>query len=343
MTHSNCMLLVGCLVVPWALQVTTIHALVPHTRTHRIAASDILPLRAEPTAQESSSDDDDILPLRSEPTAQESNSDNNGDEFMNVVINGVPSASDASINTPSSFNGYSMTSGYSAFLDKNRDDLDEDGYADMMKRGSQRSFWKKAVRLPVTAVKKIVSRGRTKEPGTLILVRHGESTWNRNRTFTGWSDDADLTEQGRREMQHAARLLMERGYEIDVVFTSRLKRAIRSTWILLQELNEVYLPVFKSWRLNERHYGSLTGLSKTQTAERLGAELVQEWRGSLRSRPPPLTESHPYHAGRSRKYADLTKDHSHTAGHVFTPVCAAALDHDLCARVAHGKTLTRDA
>lgn len=135
-----------------------------------------------------------------------------------------------------------------------------------------------------------------------------ESTWNRNKTFTGWSDDADLTEQGTREMEHAARLLMEQGYEIDVVFTSRLKRAIRSVWILLQELNEVYVPVFKSWRINERHYGSLTGLSKTQTAERLGAELVQEWRGSLRSRPPAMTESHPYYPGRERKYADLTKE-----------------------------------
>ena len=78
-----------------------------------------------------------------------------------------------------------------------------------------------------------------------------ESQWNRNKTFTGWADP-DLTEQGRREVEHAARLLMEGGYTIDVVFTSRLKRAIRSVWILLQELNEVYLPVFKSWRLNER-------------------------------------------------------------------------------------------
>jgi 2,3-bisphosphoglycerate-dependent phosphoglycerate mutase len=233
----------------------------------------------------------------------------NDEEFMNILINGIPSADVATKTTsPPNFNGYSMTSGYSRFLDKNRDDLDEDGYADMMKRGVHRSFWKKLARLPVMAAKKVLSRGKTTEPGTLILVRHGESTWNRNRTFTGWSDDADLTEQGRREMQHAARLLMERGYEIDVVFTSRLKRAIRSTWILLQELNEVYLPVFKSWRLNERHYGSLTGLSKTQTAERLGAELVQEWRGSLRSRPPPLTESHPYYPGRDRKYADLTKN-----------------------------------
>lgn len=135
---------------------------------------------------------------------------------------------------------------------------------------------------------------------------------------------------------------MEGGYRIDVVFTSRLKRAIRSVWILLQELNAVYMPVFKSWRLNERKlrrfgntlfipnarvillvsngflvcnavllpgmYGALTGLSKQETAEQLGQELVQEWRGSLRSRPPPVTVRHPYWPGRERKYADLSMD-----------------------------------
>jgi 2,3-bisphosphoglycerate-dependent phosphoglycerate mutase len=238
-------------------------------------------------------------------------------EFQDMVINNVPTDINSEATTTRSpvhsyFNGYSMTSGYSAFLDKNdktRDDLNEDGYADLMKRGKHRSFWKKVIKFPINAAKSILSRGgATKEPGTLILVRHGESTWNRNKTFTGWSDDADLTDQGTREMEHAARLLMEQGYEIDIVFTSRLKRAIRSTWILLQELNEIHLPVLKSWRINERHYGSLTGLSKTQTAERLGADLVQEWRGSLRSRPPPMTEDHPYYPGRERKYADLTKD-----------------------------------
>ena len=86
--------------------------------------------------------------------------------------------------------------------------------------------------------------------------------------------------------------------EIDVVFTSRLKRAIRTTWIILQEMNEVYLPVFKSWRLNERMYGALTGLSKAETAEQLGHDLVQTWRGSLRSRPPPLQKSDEYWPGR---------------------------------------------
>jgi 2,3-bisphosphoglycerate-dependent phosphoglycerate mutase len=103
-------------------------------------------------------------------------------------------------------------------------------------------------------------------------------------------------------------LLMAGGYKIDVVFTSRLNRAIRSTWLLLQELDKVYLPVFKSWRLNERNYGALTGLSKKETAEKLGHELVQEWRGSLRSRPPAMTVDDAYWPGRDRKYADLTID-----------------------------------
>jgi len=144
----------------------------------------------------------------------------------------------------------------------------------------------------------------TSTPGTLILVRHGESTWNANKTFTGWAD-ADLSERGIREIEHAARLLLEGGFEIDVVFTSRLKRAIRSVWILLQEMNQVYLPVFKSWRLNERMYGALTSLSKTDLAQELGHDLVQEWRSSLKTQPPPTTQDHPYWPGRERKYADL--------------------------------------
>ena len=96
------------------------------------------------------------------------------------------------------------------------------------------------------------------EPGQLILVRHGESQWNANKTFTGWADP-DLSPQGYREVEYAARLLLESGYDIDMIFTSRLTRAIRSTWVLLQELNQVYLPVFKSWRLNERMVRNVVG------------------------------------------------------------------------------------
>lgn len=216
-------------------------------------------------------------------------------------------------------NGYTMPTGkkigYSAFLEnepkwlrklrgETSDDfeLDEDGYGDIQRRRS--SSFKRAIKFPLKFASRVFSK-KPVEPGTLILVRHGESEWNKNKTFTGWADP-DLTEQGRREVEHAARLLMAGGYKIDVVFTSRLKRAIRSVWILLQELNEVYLPVFKSWRLNERMYGALTGLSKTETAEKLGKELVQEWRGSLRSRPPALKPKDTYWPGRERRYADLT-------------------------------------
>jgi 2,3-bisphosphoglycerate-dependent phosphoglycerate mutase len=178
----------------------------------------------------------------------------------------------------------------------------EDGWKEMRKK-SENPLWKTLLKMSNRALfpKPPV------EPGTLILVRHGESVWNANKTFTGWADP-DLSDRGEREVEHAARLLLEGGYEIDVVFTSRLKRAIRSVWIILQEMNQVYLPVFKSWRLNERMYGALTGLCKSETAEQLGAELVQEWRGSLRSRPPALKPSDAYWPGRDRKYADLSME-----------------------------------
>lgn len=194
-------------------------------------------------------------------------------------------------------------------FDKEYDDgeMDEDGYWGMQgtssssKRALVGRFIQNIVNLPKRFLgDPYLGRGRDGygvEPGTLILVRHGESLWNANKTFTGWADP-DLSPQGYREVEHAARLLLEGGYKVDVVFTSRLKRAIRSSWLLLKEMNEVYLPVFKSWRLNERMYGALTGLSKTETAVRMGAELVQEWRGSLHSRPPPLTVADKYYPGK---------------------------------------------
>lgn len=181
------------------------------------------------------------------------------------------------------------------------DEDNEDGWGDMRKK--KRSLLVRLVRTPLKALFK----PEPSEPGTLILVRHGESTWNANQTFTGWADP-DLTEKGRRESEHAARLLLEGGYEIDVVFTSRLKRAIRSAWIILQEMNSVYLPVFKSWRINERMYGALTGLGKKDTASQLGPDLVQQWRGSLRSRPPAVRPGDAYWPGKDRKYADLSSE-----------------------------------
>lgn len=184
------------------------------------------------------------------------------------------------------------------------DEENEDGWSDMRRVKG----WKKAAKLPFKLMNKVLFNKPIQEPGTLILVRHGESTWNANKTFTGWSDYSDLSDKGLREVQHAARLLLEGGYEIDVVFTSRLKRAIRSTWVLLEEMNQVYLPVFKSWRLNERHYGALTGLNKKKTAEQLGHDLVQDWRGSLKARPPPVRVGDPFWPGYERKYADLSVD-----------------------------------
>lgn len=147
------------------------------------------------------------------------------------------------------------------------------------------------------------------QPGTLVLVRHGESTWNRNSTFSGWAD-VDLSARGEREVEHAARLLLEAGITVDVAYTSRLKRAIRSCWILLRGLDQIYRPVFKSWRLNERHYGALTGLSKPDLALELGEARVQRWRHGLHERPPPMPAdgSHAYAASRERKYDDLPRE-----------------------------------
>mmetsp|Transcript_6883 Transcript_6883/g.15713 ORF Transcript_6883/g.15713 Transcript_6883/m.15713 type:complete len:916 (-) Transcript_6883:103-2850(-) len=220
------------------------------------------------------------------------------DAFMGIVNKGGDPDGDG---VDGESGGESMSSA-TTFDD---DEMDEDGYWGMLggkKRGFISGVIRQMVRVPYRL---IVGEYRRVEPGTLILVRHGESLWNANKTFTGWADP-DLSPQGYREVEHAARLLVEGGYNVDIVFTSRLKRAIRSSWILLRELNEVYLPVFKSWRLNERMYGALTGLSKTETAERLGAELVQEWRGSLLSRPPALTPADKYYPGRDRRHADLS-------------------------------------
>lgn len=189
----------------------------------------------------------------------------------------------------------------------NMEEFNEDGYGDMRSDSKGRNLVERVVKFPFRAIRRVVNGKKNIEPGVLILVRHGESVWNANKTFTGWADP-DLSADGVREVEHAARLLLEGGWDIDLVFTSRLKRAIRSAWIILQELNEVYLPVFKSWRLNERMYGGLTGLSKLQTADKLGSDLVQEWRGSLRTQPPPLNTQSPYWPGRDRKYADLTAE-----------------------------------
>ncbi|HMN69163.1 MAG TPA: 2,3-diphosphoglycerate-dependent phosphoglycerate mutase [Bdellovibrionales bacterium] len=123
----------------------------------------------------------------------------------------------------------------------------------------------------------------------LVLIRHGESEWNRQNRFTGWVD-VDLSDKGREEAKQAGRLLKAEGFEFDFVFTSILKRAIRTLWIAQEEMDRFWLPVEKSWRLNERHYGALQGLDKSETAAKYGEEQVKIWRRSYDTQPPLLSD-----------------------------------------------------
>jgi 2,3-bisphosphoglycerate-dependent phosphoglycerate mutase len=138
----------------------------------------------------------------------------------------------------------------------------------------------------------------------LVLLRHGESTWNRENRFTGWTD-VDLTEQGIREAHEAGRLLKAEGYTFDLAHTSVLKRAIRTLWIALDEMDLMWIPVYRCWRLNERHYGALQGLNKKDTAEKFGMEQVHVWRRSYDTPPPGLDESDERFPGRDPRYAGL--------------------------------------
>ena len=140
--------------------------------------------------------------------------------------------------------------------------------------------------------------------GKLLLLRHGQSIWNLENLFTGWID-VDLSEQGRQEAQEAGRLLKAEGIAFDVAFTSVLKRAIRTLWMTLDELDMMWLPVERTWRLNERHYGSLQGLNKAQTVEKHGADQVKVWRRSYDIPPPPLLQSDPGHPRFDRRYAGV--------------------------------------
>jgi 2,3-bisphosphoglycerate-dependent phosphoglycerate mutase len=140
--------------------------------------------------------------------------------------------------------------------------------------------------------------------GKLLLLRHGQSIWNLENLFTGWVD-VDLSEQGRLEAQEAGRLLKAEGIAFDIAFTSVLKRAIRTLWMTLDELDMMWLPVERTWRLNERHYGSLQGLNKTQTVEKHGADQVKVWRRSYDIPPPSLPQSDPGHPRFDRRYAGV--------------------------------------
>jgi 2,3-bisphosphoglycerate-dependent phosphoglycerate mutase len=138
----------------------------------------------------------------------------------------------------------------------------------------------------------------------LVLLRHGESVWNKENRFTGWTD-VDLSERGREEAVEAGRLLKNEGFEFDVAHTSLLKRAIRTLWIALSEMNMMWIPEHRSWRLNERHYGALQGLNKAETAARHGEAQVKIWRRSYDIPPPPLSPDDPQNPSRDRRYSDL--------------------------------------
>ena len=140
----------------------------------------------------------------------------------------------------------------------------------------------------------------------LVLVRHGESEWNRLNLFTGWHD-VDLSEQGRSEAGQCGRLLREEGFDFDVCYTSYLKRAIHTLNYMLEEMDREWLPVIKSWKLNERHYGALQGLNKAETAAKYGEAQVKIWRRSYNIPPPPLDKSDPRNPAQDPAYRDADK------------------------------------
>jgi 2,3-bisphosphoglycerate-dependent phosphoglycerate mutase len=142
---------------------------------------------------------------------------------------------------------------------------------------------------------------------TIVLLRHGESTWNKENRFTGWVD-VGLTEKGMQEAVEAGSTLKKEGYAFDVAYTSVLKRAIKTLWLALEAMDLMYLPVINSWRLNERHYGALQGLNKAETVQRHGLEQVQIWRRSYDTRPPALTPDDPMYPGKDPRYAGLTPE-----------------------------------
>lgn len=140
----------------------------------------------------------------------------------------------------------------------------------------------------------------------LVLIRHGESEWNQKNLFTGWTD-VDLTEKGISEAEEGGKILKEGGYTFDIAYTSVLKRAIRTLNIVLDKMDLMWIPVVKSYRLNERHYGALQGLNKAETAEKYGAEQVLQWRRSYNVPPPELTEDDERYPGKDPRYKNLDK------------------------------------
>jgi len=141
---------------------------------------------------------------------------------------------------------------------------------------------------------------------TLVLLRHGQSTWNQQDRFTGWAD-VTLSERGRAEAKQAGQILRQEGYVFDLAYTSVLTRAILTLWLSLEELDLAWIPVVNDWRLNERHYGALQGLNKTETAAKYGDDQVKIWRRSYDVPPPPLTMDDPRHPSNDPRYATLPR------------------------------------
>ena len=141
----------------------------------------------------------------------------------------------------------------------------------------------------------------------LVLLRHGESIWNKEDRFTGWTD-VDLSENGIAEAKTAGKTLKENGYIFDIAFTSVLKRAIRTLWLVQDEMDLMWIPVYKSWRLNERHYGALQGLNKAEMAAKVGEEQVHIWRRSYDVPPPALERTDKRYPGNESKYAELKEN-----------------------------------
>ncbi len=140
----------------------------------------------------------------------------------------------------------------------------------------------------------------------LVLIRHGESLWNLENKFTGWTD-VDLSENGLKEARKAGEILNKNGFTFDIAYTSVLKRAIRTLWIILHEMDLMWIPVYKSWKLNERHYGALQGLNKAETSEKYGEEQVHKWRRFVNVKPPELTKEDPRYSGYEVKYKGLNE------------------------------------
>ena len=183
----------------------------------------------------------------------------------------------------------------------------------------------------------------------LVLVRHGQSVWNLENKFTGWTD-VDLSEQGVKEAHEAGKLLKEKGYVFDVAYTSTLKRANHTLDIMLKELGQEDIPIKYSYRLNERHYGALQGLNKAETAAKYGDEQVHIWRRSADVRPPALSLDDPRHPANDPKYANLPKEEQPACEHLLDtiarvlPFWDSDIKHDLLAgkRViiaAHGNSI----